>query len=63
MKTENSESLSYCPGAQDMIDLSKFEEDEQLYSAEYNTYCVIYFCGKHLDCEICRQLKNKKTLK
>lgn len=62
-ETDNQESFSYCPGAGQQIDLSQFEPTEQLYSAEYNTYCAIQFCGLSDACNICRQKNNPKTLK
>lgn len=51
------ESFCWCVGAGSYIDLSQFTDDEILYSEEFDTYCVKYFCGKDIDCLVCTQFK------
>lgn len=57
--SQNYESFSWCVGAQEFLDLSQFDQDnEVVYTEEFDTYCIIYFCGKHIDCLGCKKLKD-----
>lgn len=53
----HTESFCWCVGASDYLDLSQFSEEEVLYSEEFDTYCVKYFCGKSEDCMNCKHFK------
>lgn len=57
----NTESFSYCPGFGGFLDLSQFDEHEEVVRSEaYDTYCVKYFCGNKKECLICEVFKNGK---
>lgn len=59
--SQNIESFSWCIGSQSYLDLSQFEDYEILFASKYDTYCVKYFCGGHIDCLICEHYKNAKN--
>jgi hypothetical protein len=60
----STESLSWCPGAQEWIDISEIEEEELVFSSSYDTYCPIWFCRSHEDCLLCEYYHTPpKTLK
>lgn len=61
----NQESFSFCIGYNDHIDLSQFNDEEVIFSEEFDTYCLVYYCGHSADCLNCSKLnknaKNGKT--
>lgn len=52
-KFEHEESQSYCVGADDIIQLNDYPEEQWRYSEYYDTYCVQPFCGKRKECIFC----------
>lgn len=52
---ENPESQSWCPGANEIIDLTliPLTGTKLVYSHEYDTYCAEVFCNNHENCKLC----------
>lgn len=60
----NPESQSWCPGADENIDLSLVPRTGTaiVFSVEYDTYCPEVFCDTHENCKSClkRETLSKK---